>query len=132
MRPVAADWKRGYVRGKRSAVASVYTVATVGIWMCLGHFIREASSSLVPVCVMGLNGRKGKMGFGEITCSFSDVCLQSAPWLVSEPRAEERFAEVRGAILTRSLCDIWGQMMRIFCTENGEEGLVFHQGLIWG
>lgn len=74
---VTADWKRGYARGKRSVVASV---ATVGIWMCPGHFIREASSSLVPVCVMGLSGRKGKKGFGEVTCSFSDVCLQSAPW----------------------------------------------------
>lgn len=36
--------------------------------MCPGLFIREANSPLVPVCVMGLNAGKGKMGFGKTRC----------------------------------------------------------------
>lgn len=117
-RVVAADWKRGYVRGKRSVVASVYTV---GIWKCPGHFIGEASSPLVPVYVMGLSGRKGEMGFGETTCSLSWVFVSSQPLgLMSEPRGEECCAEVEGAVLMRALCGIWGQMMLIPCTESGK------------
>lgn len=104
MRPVGADWKRGYVRGKRS----VASVATVGIWMCADHFI----SPLVPVCVMGLNGRKGKMGFREPHALFPR-CLSPVNLMGSCLSPEECCAEVEGAVLMRALCDIWGQMMLI-------------------
>lgn len=106
---------------------------TVGIWKCPGHFIREASSPLVPVYVMGVSGRKREMGFGETACSLSRVFVSSQPLgLMSEPPGEECCADVEEAVLMRALCGIWGHLMLILCTESGEEGLSFHQGWIWG
>lgn len=41
---------------------------------------------MVPVCVIGLNGRKGKMGFGETMSSLSHMFVSCQPLgLMSEP-----------------------------------------------
>ena len=52
----------------------VHTLAT---WTRPGHFVREAGSPVVPVCVRGLKGRKRKMGFGETTHSLSQISISS-------------------------------------------------------
>lgn len=64
--------------------------------------------------MMALNGKKGKMGFGETRCSLFQMFISSqfqAYGMASEPSGEECYPEVEGTVLMRTLCVIQVQRM---------------------